>query len=215
MGKFQSNEDFYEKGYSELLDQGIIGWFKGITHKTLEFGISDSYNLLEVGAGRGQHINYVKKYSTYTMTDLRPQFLPKIKKDSVKIETSSVDCSKLNYDDNSFDRLIATCLIIHLLDPVTFLRECKRVVRPGGMISLYVACEPSILLRFAQKFVTRRKENDVNGYFRHYSDHVSHYPRTICFIKHEFSRIRLIRYPFPILSWNFNLWAIAQIKNLK
>ncbi len=67
--------------------------------------------VLEVGAGHGQHYTYLKgNFGTYTMTDVLPNLLNNIEvtNSRVVIEKNSIDAASLRYDDNSFDRLIAT-----------------------------------------------------------------------------------------------------------
>jgi SAM-dependent methyltransferase len=54
------------------------------------------------------------------------------------VELLTGDACNLPMDDDSLDAVTSHALIEHLPDPDAFARECKRVVRPGGTIS--VAC---------------------------------------------------------------------------
>ena len=150
--------------------------------------------------------------------DIRPENIPNVADDPrIEKEFKSVDAQSLPYGDNSHDRLIATCLLAHLSDPENALEEWKRVVRPGGAISIFVPCEPGFLLRITQMATTRRKQKSLgyNGRLLHYREHRNHYPGMMTFIKEIYgSDARVTNYPFPFLSWNFNLWSIVQVDSL-
>jgi len=46
------------------------------------------------------------------------------------------DCCILPFNDNTFNVITAAALIEHLPDPHSFLKECYRVLKPGGMLFL-------------------------------------------------------------------------------
>ena len=46
------------------------------------------------------------------------------------------DCCRMPFAENRFDLITAAALIEHLPDPNLFLKECKRVLRPGGALAL-------------------------------------------------------------------------------
>ncbi len=53
-----------------------------------------------------------------------------------QIRLEYVDAKFLPYADCSFDGVIANSLLHHLPDPLYFLREMKRVLKPGGFVLL-------------------------------------------------------------------------------
>ena len=179
---------------------------------------SDLLKILEVGAG-GQHARYLRhSFDRLIECDIRPENIPNVADDSrIVKEFKTVDAHNLPYVDNCFHRLIATCLLAHLSDPEKALEEWKRVVRPGGVISICVPCEPGFLLRISQTMITRRKQKSLgyNGRLLHYREHRKHYPGMMTFIRQIYGSDAIVtRYPFPFLSWNFNLWSIVQVESL-
>jgi len=46
------------------------------------------------------------------------------------------DCTRLPFHDDSFDLITAAAVIEHLSDPQGFLHECRRVLKPGGLLVL-------------------------------------------------------------------------------
>ena len=215
-------DNFYSTKYDEFISRGLVGLVARFTHKSLERNIlrishNKKEDVLEIGAGNGQHIRYVSEnFNTYTMTDIRPEMLPKQVGQGIKIISSSINAESLPFQDDSFDRLVATCLIAHLAHPENALKEWSRVVKKGGLITIYVPCEPGMLLRFSQLFITSRKKKRLgiqNPSLAHYKDHLQHYPALKTFIISQFPVYKKRMYPIPFFSWNFNLWSVFHIQN--
>jgi phosphatidylethanolamine/phosphatidyl-N-methylethanolamine N-methyltransferase len=222
---------FYENFYERASKSGATGMVNRVAHKSLEWklpldevGVTDK--ILEVGAGQGQHSSFVSHdYSEYFETDIRirdeNEFdvqinLRERQSNSKVIKRLKVDASDLSkFSDGNFDRLIASCLLIHIHDQEKTLSEWKRVVRKGGLVSIYLPCEPGILLRLARKLTTARFAKK-NGYSQKdiiFKDHITYHDRSLHLIKAEFSdsNITIRRFPFFIPSFNLNLWTVIQI----
>ena len=127
------------------------------------------------------------------------------------------DVTKLSYEDNFFDRVVITCVLVHLDDPVQALNEIRRVLKPGGYVSLYLPCEPGFLLRIVRKFSTRAKAKRLGIQeisFLHFLEHKNYFIAIDFFVRHIFSDSWIISryYPFPFLSWNLNLFKLYTIK---
>jgi phosphatidylethanolamine/phosphatidyl-N-methylethanolamine N-methyltransferase len=215
------NDDYYKNYYSKVINSGIIGVVSNLTQISLERGIKNRKfsKVLELGAGEGQHFPFVRhQYDQYVCTDLRIDNLIKIKvlSQDPRVILQEVDAHHLQrYADNNFNRVIATCLLAHLNDPLSALLEWRRVVGEGGLISIYVPCEPGLLLRLARALSTARKAKKYVDMplTRHYLEHINYYLSMHAGIKRVFKndQIKIKNYPFPFLSWNFNLWKIYTI----
>lgn len=213
--------DWYENGYRNCYYTGLLGLVYGLVHKIIErpFRREEYFEkVLEVGAGNGEHYDFVKHdFSLYFMTDISLPSFPKSSQD-LRIVVKQMDCANLiEFGENSIDRLIATCLLAHLDSPFKALMEWKRVVKPGGIISLYLPSEPGMLLRFVRKFFIwpkSKRNGSLNPKFHTYSEHRNHYPGMISLVETVFSgdKIRRSRYPLRILGWNFSLFEILQIE---
>ena len=222
--------EYYKNFYEKITNSGAVGVVAKVGHLTLErwpfvkprfSKNSDLLEVLEVGAGHGQHQMYVNhNFKNYTMTDMRPNLLlgKPLQDPRIAVELDSVNAENLPYDDNSFDRLIATCLLIHLDNPEKALQEWKRVVRPGGVISIYVPCEPGLLLRILQSVTTRRKQKKagLDAKYLHYGEHSYSYPFILTIIKKTFNKNYSLRsFPFFFGSFDINLWSIVTVVNKK
>lgn len=219
------NDDYYKDHYSKVLNSGLVGKVSDLTHVSLEKGFKhDAFyaRVLELGAGEGQHLRFVKHgYDEYIQSDLRiNNLIDKSKYSDGKVVTQMVDASNLEtFEDDSVDRIIATCLLAHLAEPLKSLQDWRRVTRKNGRISIYVPCEPGVLLRVTRALSTARKASRYvdEPLIRHYLEHRNHYLGMNAAIKTAFKsdRIETSTYPTKLLSWNFSLWKVYTITVLK
>jgi ubiquinone/menaquinone biosynthesis C-methylase UbiE len=212
-------ENFYRDNYANFIGTGLVGFTARLTHRSMEFGRSKFVNgenlrILEVGAGGGQHVKFCKQnYSEYIMTDLRPKNLPE-SNGNIFSDRRSISADSLPYPDNNFDRVIATCLLAHIRDPEKALQEWLRVLKVSGVLTIYVPCEPGVLLRLLQFTLTNKKKKKygiTNPSLMHYRDHIHTYVRLKAEIEQSSIKVKNKRFPFPFFSWNFNLWSVFQI----
>ena len=54
-----------------------------------------------------------------------------------RVEFCVGDSQRLDFPDSAFDAAIAHTLVSHVRDPLSVLRELRRVVRPGGMVGIF------------------------------------------------------------------------------
>lgn len=215
-----SSADFYSDGYDSVVCEGGTGWAVGVAHKVIERGVRDSYpRVLEVGAGAGVHRQYVDHpYLEYVETDLRHDEAPEVVAlgHGRTLTREFADAMALPYGDHSFDRLIATCLLIHLSEPERALAEWRRVVRPGGLLTVYVPCDPGLLLRAVRSVTTARKARRL-GYrdyaLWHAREHCGHAAGLDVRVRHAFRSDSLTtkRWPLPVATWNMNLFSVYQV----
>lgn len=212
---------FYEQQYDTLFWSGFVGGLVGVAHRIMDlpFSKNEHFNdVLEVGAGQGQHLAFVKSsYSNYYCTDL---VAPNLEKElNPKLIVSSEDAQKLSYCDEKFDRVIATCLLPHLDFPDHALKEWRRVLKTGGTLTIYIATDPGLMLRFFRLLLVAPKAFKA-GFGNHIeTSHIEHRNsyllcKTLIIRNFAADEVKIRKYPFPIFSWNFNMFAIAQIKKL-
>ncbi len=95
--------------------------------------------LLEVGVGTGLSIPMLPRNIEMTGIDLSQKMLDKAKNrveamgfEHVKLR--KMDATRLDLPDNSFDRVLAAYFISTVPDPVSVVKEMKRVCCPGGYL---------------------------------------------------------------------------------
>jgi phosphatidylethanolamine/phosphatidyl-N-methylethanolamine N-methyltransferase len=138
-----------------------------------------------------------------------------------KFEFQLADAEKLMFPDGHFDRSVHTCLLHHLGDPESALREMKRVVRPGGIVSIYLPNDPGFIYRLVQQATTGRLQRRVlksqeysisEGYLRAL-EHPNHYLAINEMILEVFKsdEIKRTNFPFRVSAFNFNFFSVFHI----
>jgi ubiquinone/menaquinone biosynthesis C-methylase UbiE len=151
-------EKLFVEGYEKHnIEATLAGRFLQKSHRLLEKTLPTNFvaeRLLEVGAGSGHHFAYLQHpFSQYVLTDGSDAMLGVAAKryaaeiSSGKIIIAKQDATRLDYPDQSFDRLIATHVLEHISNPVAALREWDRVVKQGGLLSIVLPCDPGLLWR--------------------------------------------------------------------
>lgn len=218
-------ENYYSNHYEEVCNSGLVGIASRLVHWSLEnFPYSSRsrfhnvQEILEIGAGHGQHLPFVKEvYKSYLQSDLRPENLKDQRSiyPNSKVDENSVDAENLPYETGKFDRVIVTCVLMHLDNPEKALLEWKRVCKSGGCITIYLPCETGLVLRVSQMLTTRRKQTKL-GYkadYLHFQEHRYSYLYLKTLLKHHGgSHLRIRKFPFILGTWNTNLWSVCEIK---
>jgi ubiquinone/menaquinone biosynthesis C-methylase UbiE len=222
-------ENYYREFYAKVHSRGSLGLANRIMHLKLESSQDRRFaKVLELGCGNFQHQPFIKhEYDSYLATDIR---VPR-QEDILRFTSSNPgnsfqceDATNLSFESESFDRVLAGCLIVHLVDVKKAVYEWQRVTKKNGVINFVIPCDPGFLLRIfrrmvsipnARKFgVSQETYEKINAY-----DHVSSFQRTLTIIRGEieFDRELKVRYfPFPFIkSWNLNAFAIVSIQGKK
>jgi ubiquinone/menaquinone biosynthesis C-methylase UbiE len=115
--------------------------------------------MLDLGTGPGDiPILLVAKVQDCTVlaVDLAPRMLAmaEVRRASSpeggRIELRLADAKALDLEDASFDGVFSNTILHHLADPRPFLRECRRVLRPGGTLLIRDLYRPSCEARADQ-----------------------------------------------------------------
>ena len=154
------------------------------------------------------------KFTSYFLTDFRPELLEECANENVITVREPINAEALPYEDEKFDRVIATCLLIHLREPEAALKEWMRVLKEGGVITVYVPNEPGLLLRLLQATTTRRKQKKIGipATYLHYKEHPYSYPYLISIIKQNYEKPLIRKFPFIFGPWDLNIWTVITIQ---
>ncbi|MEI8188107.1 MAG: methyltransferase domain-containing protein [candidate division NC10 bacterium] len=99
--------------------------------------IQPGNRVLEVGVGTGLNLPLYSRDCNVTGIDISKEMLRKAEErvltlGMVNTKLMVMDCAKLDFPDDSFDRVIATYVISAVPDPVKTLLEMRRVCKPSG-----------------------------------------------------------------------------------
>jgi|688.fasta_scaffold236777_2 phosphatidylethanolamine/phosphatidyl-N-methylethanolamine N-methyltransferase len=216
---------YYQRFFNSLCYTGLQKSGSTFLHKSLESywttSISNNFKILELGAGGGEHFPFVDlrdsrevKYYAVDIDDRNFVDFDMGSKNSLVWAKGNVE--KLDFADKSFDRVLATCLMLHVDNPFEALKEIRRVTKVGGEISLAYPCSSGFLLSLFKYFYTYPKARklgltDIDLVYA--LEHPNDLKTLLTLQKHVFSEDKLknIFLPFKFRSINFNILVIAKI----
>lgn len=76
-----------------------------------------------------------------------------------KLEFHVGDIHKLDYEDNSFDVVVAHAVFSHISKPEQAMRELERVIKPGGKIAIFDGDYASITIEYPDDTFARLVES--------------------------------------------------------
>lgn len=216
-------ELYYKEFYRKMIgleSDGMLSFLWKYPHKVMEkrFKTNSNFKILELGYGEGEHLAFVENdFETYIATDIDKSRLKIPQSQNInKIILKQVDAEKLPFEDEVFDRVIATCLIAHLRYPEEALTEWRRVLKLGGQATIYVALEPGLALRMFRRIFTapKAKRLGFEGYNLYIArDHINDAFRVLNILAEVFNQdqIEYSYRPFFIRSWYLNLFCVVNI----
>ncbi len=139
------------------------------------------------------------------------------KKKYPKIKYKKYNGKKIPFKKNTFDRIIISHCLEHILNPEIFLFEMLRVLKKGSVISIALPTDPGLLWRLGRFFIKnfiQKKTHNLNNLDYDYVNAIEHVNsvfnlRTI--IKKKFNIISEKFYPFNFGCVDLNLFYVVQI----
>ena len=173
--------------------------------------------VLEVGAGSGVHPGYVKHgFDEYILTDSSDEMLAQLASHNSdrRIKVEKQDATSLTYADASFDRVIAAHVLEHIVHPEKVVTEWARVLKPGGVLSIVLPCDPGIAWRLGRTLGPRRRaiKRGLSYDFVMAMEHVNSIANLIVIIAHFFPDRREYWWPLRLTSTDLNLIYAVNIK---
>ena len=145
-----------DKKHDTHLYTGIQGFFIKNGHHQLEnFKKNNSHlsKVLEIGAGSTPHYHFIKHtYDEYHVVETS-EYVIDYHKDNNKVHLLKYDGKKLPYEDDTFNRIIISHCLEHILSPEDFLNEMMRVLKKGGILSISLPTDPGLAWRLGRLFV--------------------------------------------------------------
>ena len=199
-------DDWYQEAYDGVyhgsLTASIYAWVFRFMEKPHRW--RGPSRIIEIGAGKGHYRRAAKpNFTEYVELDLRM--------DSAA-ETPGVTRIEGNgeatgLESNSFDRLVATCVLVHLDNPRTALNDWKRIVRPGGDLTIYVPPEAGLLVRLLRRwfFWPKARRRGYDGRLIASLEHRYSFFYLDALIKDVFDDAQVFRRTVPFRRAEFDL----------
>jgi ubiquinone/menaquinone biosynthesis C-methylase UbiE len=97
-------------------------------------------DILEIGVGTGKNFPHYLKDAEITAIDFSEKMLSrareKARKQGVQVRLQQMDVQNLEFEDNTFDTVVASFVFCSVPDPIRGLMEVKRVCKPEGKVLL-------------------------------------------------------------------------------
>jgi SAM-dependent methyltransferase len=170
---------------------------------------SGAARTLEIGAGLGEHLEFEQPDQQYVALELRPEMAEVIREHHPGVETVVADAQqRLPFDDESFDRVVAIHVLEHLPDLPAALDEIRRVLRPGGRLSVVIPCEGGLGYSLgrrltSQRIFEKRYGTSYDWYIK--SEHVSVPSEIVGELDERFEREHTSWFPLRVPSVSLNL----------
>ena len=211
--------DIYDvANYSSPLQAAVMRASHRLTER--HFPERDFFsNVLEIGAGTGEHLAFVRHgFDRYVLTDTDTKALEVCKgkfknKYGSELLFETQTGSRLSYADSSFNRLIATHVLEHIYQPHLALKEWRRVVKNGGVISILIPTDPGVAWRLGRR-LGPRKSALAQGIAYDYvmaREHVNSCNNLIALVRHYFPERTEGWWPLPIASIDLNLFFVCHM----
>lgn len=136
----KKNTDIIKHRYNRI--SSVFNAMDKLTHKKLrkEFIQLAQGEVLEIGIGTGVNLEFYPEDVSVTGIDFSPNMLEKARKKADKL-TQNINIlemyvERLDFADDSFDTVVATCVFCSVPNPIQGLKKVRRVTKPSGKIIL-------------------------------------------------------------------------------
>lgn len=108
-----------------------IQWLKAHSN------IPKDAKILDIGCGTGTFLYFLKElgYHNVIGLEISPQAV-RVAKEELGIEVYNRDFSNHNLPHESFDVIVGTALMEHMINPLMAIKEAAKLLKPGGLIYL-------------------------------------------------------------------------------
>lgn len=210
---------YYASGnYDEDIGAGASGFVMKRIQTLMEKPFTKDRHFpltVEVGSGSGGHLQHVRhSYDQYLMTDIRdygrePTSDPRTPFLLANAET-------LPFADGSVDRIISTCLLHHVTNPLVALTQWRQALRPGGVLTIFLSCDPGLVWRLGRRVGPRRRalKHGIDYDLLMALSHRNHAGSLMAILDSVFKhdQVRRVGFPVPVVrAWNLNIAFVYHI----
>lgn len=205
-----------------IIDDFMKYWHEQLPHR---YGAIEKFNhtyplrylpsgsgwrTLELGAGIGAHLAFEPlDRQEYHCIELRESMAQEIRHRFPSVTTVNGDCQKrIPYVDAFFDRVVVVHVLEHLPNLPGAIDEVARVLKPGGIFSAVLPCDPGLAYEIGRKVSAERlfrARYKVPYRWLVRREHINSPDEILQQIKREFEIFDTTYYPLKVPLVNLNL----------
>lgn len=143
------HHDYLEVGFWKHLHKVRVAWIVDRIHRE-RFISSDAFKILDVGCGDGVITKHLR--ASFSEADIQAVDIDKIRLQRATAYCSGVtfcqgEVGALPFRDGMFHVVLCHHVLEHVDDDVKVLNECRRVLRPAGLLILGIPQEDGVIGR--------------------------------------------------------------------
>lgn len=161
------------------------------------------FRTIEIGAGIGGQLALEDlSQQEYHCVEYRPDMAEALKQRFPQAVITIADCQeRLPYDDAFFDRAVVVHVLEHLPNLPAAVAELSRVIKPGGILSLVLPCDPGLAYALARKISAERlfkKRYDMPYEWWYKREHINSPAEIFSVVDQPFVEIEREYFPLKI-----------------
>lgn len=115
----------------------------GVDRSVLLLRATPGGRLLDVGCGNGQRLSFLRSLGwTVTGTDVDARAVRQAKAKGLEVHLGSLEVQQL--PDDFFDVITINHVIEHVNEPLRLLEECRRILKPSGLLLVFTPNSESL-----------------------------------------------------------------------
>jgi ubiquinone/menaquinone biosynthesis C-methylase UbiE len=127
--------------YTPVYDS-IARLFSISRRKSIEsLQVKSGEKILIIGAGTGLDLEFLQGDCEITATDITPAMVERIRKRNLTLNrhltTLIMDGQSLDFEDQTFDKVVLHLILAVIPDPIACIRETERVLKKGGSVVIF------------------------------------------------------------------------------
>ena len=124
--------------------------------------------ILDIGCGNGRLLKMITNKAKVEAfgIDVSEEMIKTARDENHEITFLVSEADKTPYEDGFFDAITVCCAFHHFVDPVAFLKEAHRILKPQGKIYIADPTAPGIIRHIENFYFARLKTGDVRLYNR-------------------------------------------------
>jgi 2-polyprenyl-3-methyl-5-hydroxy-6-metoxy-1,4-benzoquinol methylase len=130
-----------------LLVHAAVLWKPRLDFRLMHLPVQSGGRLFEVGCGNGEMLETLREAGWQTEgIDFDPAAVRVASERGLDVKLGTTESHR--YASDMFDAVTSSHTIEHLHDPARFLRECRRILKPGGRLAIVTPNVQSLCHRF-------------------------------------------------------------------